>query len=89
MLCHLTGNLGRFVPGQGGHNVRAVPFIKFPTGGGLPLFNTFTAFMWFEGAGKLPSLAPVLLPGRLSCICVFICVIALLFQEKARPLRSS
>ena len=78
MPCYLTGNLGRFVPGQVGHNVRAVPFIKFPPGGGLPLFNAFTALMWFEAAGKLPSLSPVLLPGKpgdpaiaraLACAC--------------------
>ena len=49
------------------HNVRVAPFIEFPTGGGLSLFNAFTAFMWFEAAGRLLSLAPVLLPGRLFC----------------------
>jgi hypothetical protein len=58
-----TGNLGRFEPGKTGHNVRVAPFIEFPAQGGLPLFNATSAFLFFEVAGKLPSMAACVMPG--------------------------
>jgi len=69
MTIYIAGNIGRFDPTRESHNVRARPFFKFPPGGGLALFNDAWAWLYFNLACKLPSLAPTLAPG-IVCCCV-------------------